>query len=144
MPTFEPGRPFNGTWTSRKDGNSLPISLDSQGAFSGELGDIYGQGNDGAIHTQMMAFWMAVQNGDKTKVASCLSYPVRVNSEGDRRKHMSKQEFIAEYDNIFTADFIAKLISHPPRNLWHNYQGIMLAQGSIWFDLEGKVITINK
>ena len=144
MPTFEQDRPLDGTWRSRKNEKSLLISLESQGGFAGKVGDIYGQGNDSAIHAQMMAFWVALKNGDKTKVASCLSYPVRVNSEADQRKHMSKQEFIAEYDNIFTAVFIAKIISHPPRNLWHNYQGIMLAQGSIWFDLEGKVITINK
>ena len=119
------------------------VSMEFFGSCSGNLGDLYGSGKDDEIHAQMKTFWDALREKDKSKVASCIHFPIQVSSHGKKLTVKTPKELLDIYSAVFHDEFLSAVLSCPPRNLWKNYQGIMFAGGLIWFDYDGKVLTLN-
>jgi hypothetical protein len=47
------------------------------------------------------------------------------------------------YSRIFTSQFVAKIADGIPHNMFANYQGIMIANGAVWFNEQGRSFVIN-
>jgi hypothetical protein len=60
-----------------------------------------------------------------------------------RQKIANSAEFVKVYDPLFTPAFVAKIITGIPHPMFANAQGIMLADGAVWFNENGKAIAFN-
>jgi hypothetical protein len=141
-PSFEV-EPIEGTWSKIDGSSNLKVTLDHTGRCTGELGNLYGNGEDDKAHKRMKLFWDSLKNGDKEAVASCISFPIRVSVKGKKQTLQNKRQLLAAYPDVFDRDFVAAVSGCPPRNLWNNHQGLMLGSGLIWFNSEGAVLAIN-
>ncbi|MBS7230480.1 hypothetical protein KHA90_05540 [Flavobacterium psychroterrae] len=84
-----------------------------------------------------------VKNGKKEAVASIIKYPFARDYPIPTIKN--KAEFIKRYDQIFDATLKNKIIKSNPAKDWSEvgWRGIMLNQGDIWIDTDGKLMSIN-
>ena len=89
------------------------------------------------------SFIANVKNNNKEGVAAFISFPLKRETPIPAIKN--KGDFIKKYDQIFDATLKNKIIKSNPAKDWSEmgWRGIMLAQGDIWMDTDGKVITIN-
>ena len=103
------------------------------------------------VETFFISFREAIGSSDKKKVASLVSYPIKVTlASGARRTIRNRAEFIRAYDQIFHAEF-RKLISKTQvADLWAKSAGVATPRGEIWFSGIGpddrytiKIIAIN-
>ncbi len=83
------------------------------------------------------------KNNDKEKIADLIVYPLSrvypipaINSE---------KELISRFDEIFDDTLIRMINSSNPALDWSEvgWRGIMLLNGEIWVDTDGKIIGIN-
>lgn len=82
--------------------------------------------------------------GDKKEViANMISYPLKRDTPIPEIKN--KTEFIKRYSEIFDSDLKKEITSSKPDKDWSEmgWRGIMLNQGSLWIDTNGKIIAIN-
>jgi len=95
----------------------------------------------------LTALQIAVANGDTTKVASMISYPLLVIHGASRTKIKSKAELLTKYDAIFDERIRQVIARQSPRCLFGNYQGVMIGKGEVWFSEQQhgsmKIITID-
>lgn len=84
-----------------------------------------------------------VKNDKKEAVANMISYPFKREYPIPAIKN--KTEFIKRYNEIFDAALKNEIIKSNPVNNWSEmgWRGIMLNQGTIWFDTDGRLISIN-
>ncbi|OMQ12364.1 hypothetical protein [[Flexibacter] sp. ATCC 35103] len=84
-----------------------------------------------------------VKNNKKEAVANIIRYPL--NRDYPIPSVKNKADFIKRYDQIFDADLKNEIIKSNPAKDWSQvgWRGIMLNQGSIWIDEDGRLITIN-
>lgn len=84
-----------------------------------------------------------VKNNKKEAVANIIRYPL--NRDYPIPAVKNKADFIKRYDQIFDADLKNEIIKSNPAKDWSQvgWRGIMLNQGSIWIDEDGRLITIN-
>ncbi len=76
----------------------------------------------------------AVSAGDKTTVASMVSYPIRIAHNGKRFEIRTRQQFLQRYSQLFNAAVVCAIESAKPSDVWGNYQGFMIGNGAIWWD----------
>jgi hypothetical protein len=74
-----------------------------------------------------------VKNNEKSKVASYVSYPLRVNKKDKTMKIHSKEDFIKNYNTIITENVKKALLDQDVAKTFVNYQGVMVGSGEIWF-----------
>ena len=60
-----------------------------------------------------------------------------------RTKAASAADFLKDYERVFTPPFVARIRSAVPHDMFANAQGIMLADGAVWFNDKGKVFALN-
>ncbi|OIV42432.1 hypothetical protein BKM63_06020 [Flavobacterium johnsoniae] len=84
-----------------------------------------------------------VKDDKKEEIAKIISYPL--NRENPIPSIKNKAEFIKRYSEIFDAALKKEIISSKPAKDWSEvgWRGIMLNNGTIWFDTDGKLKTIN-
>lgn len=89
------------------------------------------------------SFIANVKSNNKEEVAAFISFPL--GREYPIPTVKNKADFIKRYDQIFDATLKNEIIKSNPAKDWTEmgYQGIMLGQGDIWMDTNGKIITIN-
>lgn len=132
---------LTGTWTSADNSRSFPVKLKQVGWMSGSEGHRYEAfGSDADVEGRIQRFYTDVQHGNKQAAAALVSYPLRVNALKLTIK--DQRQFLADYDLVFTSDFVRCLQQYPPHNLFVNAQGIMLGQGELWFDEHG-LMSVN-
>jgi hypothetical protein len=135
-----------GSWSKAGSTATLPFQLKMDSGTYGTLTQRYevaGAADDNLIHRNALRFWQAVGKGDKPTVASLVTFPIKVRISGVSRGIRSRQELISNYDAIFTPVFRGKIGAALPRNMFVRDQGIMLGNGEVWFDANGKVIAVN-
>jgi hypothetical protein len=76
----------------------------------------------------------AVNAGDKSGLASMVSYPMRASQNGKRIQIRSRQQFLQKYSQLFNPAVICAIKSAKDSNVWGNYQGFMIGRGVIWWD----------
>ncbi len=74
-----------------------------------------------------------VSEDDKVKVSEYIIYPLRVNRDKSSTQIKTPDEFIKNYDNIFTKEVKEALLNQKVKDTFVNYQGVMVGNGEIWF-----------
>lgn len=92
-------------------------------------------GSDAAVEEFVSDAKKAISKGDKIWLAANLFYPIKVRiSEKSSVVLKNKNQFLLQYDKIFTAGFKSKLNNTFSHNLFNNYQGVMIGNGEIWIN----------
>jgi hypothetical protein len=89
------------------------------------------------------SFIANVKSNNKEGVAGFISFPLGRNYPIPNVKN--KADFVKRYDQIFDATLKNEIIKSDPEKDWSEvgWRGIMLNQGTLWIDTDGKIITIN-
>jgi hypothetical protein len=110
--------------------------------------------NEQEVEAFFVSFREAVSTRDKKKVASLISYPIKVTlSSGARRTIRNRADFIKAYDLIFNEKFSRLIVETRVTDLWARWTGVATPLGEIWFSGIGakkspdkytiKIIAIN-
>lgn len=94
--------------------------------------------------TQINIFIGHLINDDSKELAKLISYPLSRDYPIPDIKN--QQEFILRYNEIFDDSLKSLIIdSDPATDDWSEmgWRGIMLYQGTMWIDTDGKIIAIN-
>jgi hypothetical protein len=92
-------------------------------------------GSDAAVEEFVSDAKKAISKGDKIWLAANLFYPLKVRiSEKSSVVLKNKNQFLLQYDKIFTTAFKSKLNNTFSHNLFNNYQGVMIGDGEIWIN----------
>lgn len=138
---------LTGTWTSADGKKILPVYLALAqilpGAEQGHRYRVAGAEDDAVIERHAQAFCRAVGKGDRQAVASAIHYPLAYTLNGKRAKATDEQQFLSNYNRIFTPRFLARIRAGVPHNMFARDQGITLADGAVWFDEQGRVFALN-
>jgi hypothetical protein len=133
---------LTGLWHSADGQRELPVRLVQVTWTDGSEDHRYGPfGNNAEVERKVQGLLSAIERGDKQAASTFVSYPLRVT---DRNLVIrNAQQFLEEYDRIFTPDRVRCLEQFPAHNMFMNYQGIMFGNGGeLWFDGKG-LITVN-
>jgi hypothetical protein len=89
------------------------------------------------------SFIANVKSNNKEGVAAFISFPM--GREYPIPAVKNKADFIKRYDQIFDSTLKNEIIKSNPAKDWAEmgWRGIMLNQGTLWIDTDGKLITIN-
>ncbi|MEN2403035.1 hypothetical protein GKZ90_0024830 [Flavobacterium sp. MC2016-06] len=84
-----------------------------------------------------------VKNDKKEAIANLVRFPLSRETPIPAVKN--KADFIKRYDQIFDADLKSKIINSNPAKDWQQvgWRGIMLYNGDLWIDEDGRIIAIN-
>jgi hypothetical protein len=104
---------------------------------------VAGASDDAIVERNIQAFYFAVLRRHKSTAAEYVSYPATFQLGGKRRKLANSKQFLTYYDRLFTRDFVAKIKNGVPHNMFANTQGIMIADGAVWFNEFGKATAFN-
>jgi hypothetical protein len=79
---------------------------------------------------------------NKAKIADLINYPFR--REYPLKDVKNKNDFIERFDDILDKEFLDH-VAESKINDWSEvgWRGIMLDNGTIWIDNEGKIMTVN-
>ena len=113
------------------------------GASDGKRYQMAGATDDALVERNAQAFCAAVGKGDRKAAANHVTYPLAFSLNGKRARAANEQEFLSNYDRIFTAKFVDRIRGAIPHNMFANAQGIMIADGAVWFDEAGRVKALN-
>ncbi|QLC66862.1 hypothetical protein LPB248_11340 [Flavobacterium sp. LPB0248] len=88
-------------------------------------------------------FILEVKNSDKEAIAKRIKFPFK--REYPIPSVKDKADFIKRYNQIFDKVLIEKIIKSDPAKDWSEvgWRGIMLNQGDLWIDTDGRIISIN-
>jgi hypothetical protein len=83
-----------------------------------------------------------VKNNRKEEVAKMVRYPLRRDTPIPPIKN--EAEFVKRYDEIFDEDLKKEIVNSNPAKNWEQvgWRGIMLNNGTIWFEETGKLRSI--
>ena len=108
---------------------SLPPAQ-KEGRFSAA-----GLDDDREVEQFFTSFKEAIAKGDKKKVASLVSYPIRVNLvSGRRTKLKNAPDFVRTYDRIFDDQFKQLILGTDVKDLWAKWSGVATPRGELWFN----------
>jgi hypothetical protein len=92
-------------------------------------------GSDAAVEEFVSDAKKAISKGDKIWLAANLFYPLKVRiSEKSSVVLKNKNQFLLQYDKIFTTGFKSALNNTFSHNLFNNYQGVMIGDGKLWIN----------
>jgi len=89
------------------------------------------------------SFIANVKSNNKEGVAAFISFPLGRNYPIPNVKN--KADFVKRYDQIFDSTLKNEITKSDPEKNWSEvgWRGIMLNQGTLWIDTDGKIISIN-
>ena len=106
----------------------------AESGCSGDTVDRLGPGIAKRARAFLSELKSAVELSDKTKVAGMAKFPLRVSTPAKRLEIKDREEFLYNYDHIFTPDIVAKITDEKSfRCLFANRQGFMVGDGEVWF-----------
>lgn len=103
----------------------------------------FGQQLKQEYQTKINIFIGHVINDDSKEISKWISYPLKRQYPIPDIK--TKEDFILKYTEIFDDSLKNLIIDSNPASDWDEmgWRGIMLNQGILWMDTEGKIIAIN-
>ena len=84
-------------------------------------------------------------NDKAEDLANLIVFPTTVMINAKSTKFKDKKEFLKAYPKVFTKKYretVAKAKANK-KDMFTNYQGIMLGDGCIWFDESGHLNALN-
>lgn len=84
-----------------------------------------------------------IKNNKREQISNLVIYPL--NRDYPLPSVKNKKEFLKKYDEIFDADLIKMIVNSNPIKDWADvgWRGIMLLDGKVWLDFDGKLIGVN-
>jgi hypothetical protein len=137
---------LQGKWISSDGKTSYPVYLQVEHncTLPGKSRyAIAGATNDDLVEKNAQGFYNAVLTGNRDVAVKYISFPATFFENGKQKPIGNAAEFLKDYDRIFTTEFIAQISKGTPHHMFVNAQGIMLADGAVWFDAEGKAKHFN-
>jgi len=88
-------------------------------------------------------FIYTIESGDRQAISDIVRYPLRRGTS--RPAIVDKSEFVARFDEIFDENILKIISVSNPQTDWTEmgWRGIMLLNGKIWLDHDGKLISVN-
>ena len=77
-------------------------------------------------------------------VAQSIRYPLHVSLRGKTLILRNPKSLLARYNEIFTDGYVRTIGAAVPRLMFARDQGVMLGDGAVWFDANGRVIALNR
>jgi hypothetical protein len=139
---------LRGEWT-RADGKvGLPVRLRLQYSCNVVGSHRYGYGaadanSDEFVEKNVQGFYFAVLRGDKGEAAKYVSFPLSFFLNKKSKTVYNRTAFLRYYDQIFAKAFLARIAEGVPHHLFTNWEGIMIGDGAVWFDENGKANHFN-
>ncbi|MFD0618470.1 hypothetical protein ACFQZR_13455 [Paenibacillus sp. GCM10027629] len=109
--------------------------------------EVAGIDNPAAFTDFLSKLQKAVVSNNKKEVANFISYPLHVNQKGKTVLIKSKKQFIEKYNQIMTDKVKEKLLAQKAKDVFVNWQGVMVGDGEVWIrpqDEQIVVFAINK
>jgi hypothetical protein len=134
-----------GTWQKRGSPQKRPFYLHAVDATTGSLSQRYaaaGASDSHLVEENARRFWEGVKRGDKTSVAQQIRYPIKVTMGKRLTTLRSAADFEKHYDTLITHRTREAILDDIPRYMFVREEGVMLANGIVWFGPDGKVITL--
>ena len=134
-----------GTWQKRGSPQKRPFYLHAVDATTGSLSQRYaavGASDSHLVEENARRFWEGVKRGDKTAVAQQIRYPIKVTMGKRLTTLRSAADFVKQYDTLITPRTREAILDDIPRYMFVRDEGVMLANGIVWFGPDGKVITL--
>jgi len=105
-------------------------SAQKEGRFS-----VAGLDDDREVEQFFISFKEALGQNDKKRIASLVSYPIKVNlASGQSKRIRNAADFVRAYDRIFDAKFKLVIMGTDVRGLWARWSGVAMPRGEIWFN----------
>lgn len=94
-------------------------------------------------HKAVSDFINSVKSNQPQKIAAKIKFPIKRKYPLPAIK--SKVDFIKRYKEVFDVQLIEMITKSDVKNDWSavGWRGIMLKNGSVWLDYDGKLIAIN-
>jgi hypothetical protein len=107
------------------------------------IGSVYSQILNKKYLPVVTDFIASVKSGSIEKLSTKISFPLKRAYPIPPIKN--KQEFAKRYREVFDDEFIKKIINSKPLTDWSDvgWRGIMLLNGELWLDTDGKLIAVN-
>jgi len=88
-------------------------------------------------------FWNAVQNNDRKKIIDLIHYPLK--RQYPIPQINNKLEMNERYEIVFDETLLNIIKNSSIETDWSDvgWQGIMLGNGKVWIDYNGKIIAVN-
>ena len=137
---------LRGDWT-REAGNTIfPVRL--RLAYScislvGERNAYAGAASDELVEKNAQGFYFAVLRGGKEEAAKYVGFPLSFSVNNKSKTVFNRVAFLRYYDDIFTKSFLETIAKGTPHHMFSNWQGIMMGDGEVWFDENGKARHFN-
>lgn len=135
-----------GTWTSADGERTYPVHLQTEQSCPAPGQSRYavaGASNDQIVEENALAFYSAILANDSEKAARFISYPATFFANGKQEVITNPSDFLRGYSQLFTPNFVAEIEAGVPHHMFENAQGIMIANGKVWFDETGKARHFN-
>lgn len=125
-----------GTWNDGTQKLSLSMKLTDiiPGVEYGKRYSMATKVSDSDVEKFVRNIQAFVNNNDKSNVAKSISYPVNVNIKGERTLIKNEEDFIKNYDSIFTSEYKKAIKDSFAKYLLVNTQGVMIGDGLMWFN----------
>jgi len=75
-----------------------------------------------------------VNNNDKNNIAKAISYPINVNVKDEKILIKNQEDFLKNYDIIFTTEYKKAIKDSFAKYMFVNSQGVMIGDGLMWFN----------
>ncbi len=137
---------LEGKWTSadRKTSDPVYLQLDHECVPPGQKRyESAGASSDELVERNAQAFYDAVVGGKPERAARYVAYPATYFEGGKRKQISNPAEFLKLYKKIFTPTYVAEIAKGIAHHMFVSAQGIMIADGKVWFDADGKAKHFN-
>ncbi len=140
------GEVLQGKWLSADGHKTHAVSLRMQSDCPGPGTSRYavaGSTSDTLVEKNASAFYDAVLSGNRQEAVKYVSFPCAYFENGKRISIKDPGSFLKDYNRIFSPAFVAKIAKDVPHHMFANWQGVMIADGALWFDERGKAKNFN-
>jgi hypothetical protein len=141
--TFYNSIGLSGSWTLGRQ--NLPVNLRFQHSTENPGTRLYVQVTDqpdSAYEAMVESVKQAILNGNDAKLAKHTEFPLRVNGTHRSLTIRNAAELKANWSRIFTPEFLSKLRTDVPHEMFVHEGTVMLGDGELWFDDKG-LISLN-
>lgn len=113
-------------------------------AYANRINGVYDPSiTDNQIEAFLQKAKQAIKTDNIKDVGKIFSFPFRCNFCITPQIIKSKREFARRYKEILTPSIKAAILKAELDKLFVNYQGVMIANGEIWFDPTRGIIALN-
>ncbi|ALS67065.1 hypothetical protein [Pandoraea apista] len=138
---------ISGQWKDLRSGRSVPFELALTSIQSGKIDHLYGVAgvnDDETVNRAATQFRKGVLDDRRDVVAQSIRYPLHVSLRGKTLILRNPKSLLARYNEIFTDGYVRTIGAAVPRLMFARDQGVMLGDGAVWFDANGRVIGLNR